>query len=886
MANNQPTKQPIEQGIIARAVAGVRYAFTGNTDWFGPMQTPEPLAPEDVQGRRFDYPVGINLNSRPRNNEGVSFAQLRALAENYDILRLVIETRKDQLAKLSWTIKPKDEKAEPDQRCADAIAFFQSPDKENTWDGWLRMLLEDLFVIDAPTLYVRKTRGGDVYSLDPIDGATIKRVLDASGRTPMSPDPAYQQILKGVPAVNYTREELIYRPRNPRTNRVYGYSPVEQIINTVNIALRRQLAQLNYFTEGNMPDYLVGVPSEWNVDQIEQFQKYWDLLHKGNVEQRAGAKFTPGEIAKNVHEVKQPPLKDEFDEWLARVACFAFSINPTPFIKQQNRATAENATEQALTEGLAPIQNWIKSIIDGVLVMHFGMVDYEFAWAEEEAIDPLVQAQINQIYLTAKVLHPDEVRAELGREPLTPEQQEDLNPEPPPQLGGDEVASDGKEIPKKQDATDKVVKKKSIAPIDRKRPAVMDAVAGLTGDIKEFLASQAIVIARQIDELLAQKINKVDEPSEPAEPPIYRDAEVVSGALSFTDWGNRLPDIFHTHLEPIIIDGVQMGFLQIDIDPTPDMLDLANERAVEFARNRGAELVGRKWVDGVLIDNPNPKWAITESTRDMVRKAILEAMKEGWSGDTLKQRLMDDYAFSESRASMIARTECAYADAHGNLEAYIASGVVEGKRSILSNRGEHGVDDVLNAEQGVIPLAQEFQSGHQTVPYHPHCQCDVLPVLAEDMPKEALEKYNHNHDEKGKFSSISVLKDFLGKITINKENNWSKHHICKVGSNHPIAGHKLYFVANHTRHLINRHGVGSNDRHPLTEKDLFSVAKLVGLSKPVKPSRTSALGLPTFTGGARIGNYYYRFVIEQRIGKKNKGTAAILTIRKRPIKVS
>jgi hypothetical protein len=45
-------------------------------------------------------------------------------------------------------------------------------------------VLEDLLVIDAPAIHVRRTLGGDVYSLDQIDGATIKRVIDEAAARP------------------------------------------------------------------------------------------------------------------------------------------------------------------------------------------------------------------------------------------------------------------------------------------------------------------------------------------------------------------------------------------------------------------------------------------------------------------------------------------------------------------------------------------------------------------------------------------------------------------------------------------------------------------------------------------------------------------------------
>jgi phage portal protein BeeE len=130
------------------------------------------------------------------------------------------------------------------------------------------MLLEDLLVIDAPTLYKRRTRGGALYALEVLDGATIKRLIDDWGRTPLPPTPAYQQILKGIPAVDYGADELIYAPRNPRVHKAYGFSPVEQVQMSVNIALRRQIYQLQYYTEGNVPEALIGVPENWNPDQI------------------------------------------------------------------------------------------------------------------------------------------------------------------------------------------------------------------------------------------------------------------------------------------------------------------------------------------------------------------------------------------------------------------------------------------------------------------------------------------------------------------------------------------------------------------------------------------------------------------------------------------
>jgi hypothetical protein len=734
-------------------------------DWFGPLNPLTPIAPPEVAGRRFDYPSGYNISTRPRAYEPISFEQLRGLADGYDLMRLVIETRKDQMARLRWTISPREtdgpangakakKKIAGDTRIATIKQFFKRPDGEQKWGPWVRQLLEDMFVIDAPTLFVRRNRGGKMmfappgigdprYGLAIVDGATIKRVIDDWGRTPMPftdpasgeivTPPAYQQNLKGFPAVNYTIRDIYYRPRNLRSNKVYGLSPVEQVIMTVNIALRRQVSQLQYYcysddtevmtkrgwlrfadtnaddefatrqigvgkfewqraydtfrkhytgqmirfvgksidmlvtphhrmlvnslprgigdnrnyraeehvvtaeqlaafgtnntgipltstwagteigsriftgndprtkpvemtgddycafmgmylaegnlhhkgsiaisqppdargahqvfgdlmcrlfgtgvcysghqfevcrtaladflrqfgkahekfipddireatprqlaiflrhyllgdgrakgddgvstqqgftvsrrladhlteigqklgyapavwtrkgapysfgdrggvsreeylisfarmkatkgwhaesvdydapvscvcvpnkflyvrrngkaawsgnTEGNVPEALIGVSDQWTPGQIADFQLYWDTINEGDTAQRRHAKFISSSAAKTFIPIKEPELKNTFDEWLARVVCFCFSISSQPFVSMMNRATAETSQTAALEEGLAPVQEWLKDFMDEVIEQEFAAPDLEFRWEEEEEIDP------------------------------------------------------------------------------------------------------------------------------------------------------------------------------------------------------------------------------------------------------------------------------------------------------------------------------------------------------------------------------------------------------------------------------------------------------------------------------------------------------------------
>jgi len=221
-----------------------------------------------------------------------------------------------------------------------------------------------------------------------------------------------------VPAVDYAADELIYAPRNPRVHKAYGFSPVEQVQMSVNIALRRQIYQLQYYTEGNVPEALIGVPENWNPDQIRQFQAYWDSLNAGDTAERRHAKFVPGGVAKTFVPVREPAMKDAFDEWLARVVCYVFSVPPSAFTGQVNRATADTAQDVALSEGMAPLQLWVKHLLDRVIAEDFASPDLEFAWDQDKDTDPAQTASIASDYVRSGIKSINEVRAELGLPPV------------------------------------------------------------------------------------------------------------------------------------------------------------------------------------------------------------------------------------------------------------------------------------------------------------------------------------------------------------------------------------------------------------------------------------------------------------------------------------
>lgn len=731
--------QPLSQSFIARASQGVKYIVAGVVPqaWFGPAQPLKPVAQADTQdggarGRMWDFGNAININTTPKadNNEGTSFSQLRAFADAYDLMRLVIETRKDQLSKLEFNVRKKGDISKTESPdCKMIKDFLAMPDGENTFSQWLRQLTEEMLVVDAACVYPRMTNGGDVYSLDLMDGTTIKRVIDAAGRTPIAPSPAYQQILKGMPAVDYTKDELVYFPRNKRVSRMYGYSPVEQVIVTVNIAIRRQMHQLSYYTDGSTPDLIFGVPKEWTPEQIKQFKLWWDSLLAGNVEGRRGTMFVPDGVSPI--NTKEDALKDAYDEWLARIICYAFSIPPTAFVKETNRATADTALKQALSEGLAPVMQWVKELMDTIIIKHFKRPDLEFVWSDEEAIEPRTRAEIDKIYVDAKVLHPDEVRDMRFHLPaLTDEQKASMTPIvqtfPASTDGGQPPPDDEGAYAKKPQAptTTKGAQGAKFKPINRNRKTVKDATAGINLAVRDFLDAErkeAKRVALKAFNDLAEKVQKDDKGG--------RDTlEIINAGMSDKAAKTFAVDV-QGLLSGMYTDGGKEGLKQVGTKGK-GALDLVNDGAIDYAQKRGAELVGMKWVDDELVSNPNAKWAITERQREVTAKLTEQALDDGWTAKELAAAIDDAAAFGEDRALMIARTETAFADVAGNMNAYRESGVVTGKKWLLGP--DSCAECEANAEVGEIGLDDIFPDGSEAAPAHPNCTCDIEPVLSND----------------------------------------------------------------------------------------------------------------------------------------------------------
>ncbi|HEX9068922.1 MAG TPA: phage portal protein [Ktedonobacterales bacterium] len=310
--------------------------------------------------RQWAFPLAANARTQPRGTEAVTFEQLRGLAAMYEGIQLCERVYFDLAGRLELRLLPREELADL-PRWHDAArrieGFLEAPDRTQDLRAWLVALLRDLLEIDAVAIYSRRTRSGDLHALELVAGETVRPLIDDTGRPPRPPEPAYQQVLYGLPAGGYTLDEMDYLRETARTESVYGISRIERIIMRVNQALRKQSFDLARFTDGATPLGLIEPPANltWSPEELETFERLFNGLLAGSDALRVRAKVLPPGARWQGLQGDDPLLA--FDRYLLNitVAAFGLTMDELGFTETSNRSVGQTQEGVIYRRAVAPV---------------------------------------------------------------------------------------------------------------------------------------------------------------------------------------------------------------------------------------------------------------------------------------------------------------------------------------------------------------------------------------------------------------------------------------------------------------------------------------------------------------------------------------------------
>jgi HK97 family phage portal protein len=382
-----------------------------------------PIAAANPQEKRRTVPLpsimnvyGPRANSIPKPTP----ANLRRFSEN-PVARRAINTIKDRVAGMSWTIQPRrgktlEELPEGPQRQQMLLANFEAPNPDDSFRSLCEQVLEDVIVGGFGAIEMADT--GDPQrplNLWPVDGASIRIKTDWDG----SPDsPRYAQVTAaGSSEIVLNDNELIYIRLNPRTHTPFGLGRVEVAFETINAFLgaHRYAARL---ASNSVVQYALWLQNLTPAHH-ERLIRWWQ-------DEIEGTGRVPILSVENKPEVLRfgagtdADLRLAWQEFLMRIIADAFDL-PAHLLgveRDVNRSTAADLSDQAFRSAIVPTARLLAEYLSReVIAKKLGWPDFEFVFNDLNSRDELEEAQIQEILLRNHVLSVNEVRRMRGLPP-------------------------------------------------------------------------------------------------------------------------------------------------------------------------------------------------------------------------------------------------------------------------------------------------------------------------------------------------------------------------------------------------------------------------------------------------------------------------------------
>ena len=374
---------------------------------------------------RYDTSHERNKRGTNKGSGMASFASLRAFADDCEMIRLAIQKRKGQLLSMDWDIVARegvdDGIAEPEIKIAKDFFGTQGglggPGRR--YRNVVNAIVEDLMVIGCFGTYRRPTRGGQTFSVEPIDAGTIKPLLTDEGWVPTPPDNAYEQWIKGKCVNSFTSDQLWYETWDLRTYSRWTRSPVEYILGSAIQFLAIETWNLSWFRNGDSEFTYWQTPEDWTVQQVKDFNAFVKEVNEDlkKRQQGVGGLGIPG----GPKRINGRPRKEaEYEKTginLARRIATAFDLNLTVlgFEGETYKVSQEGQANAAEQWGNKPMCLLLNDFFTDVIQHDLGLANCEFRYdlseANEEKAARTAQAA------GPRNLAPNDAREMMGLEP-------------------------------------------------------------------------------------------------------------------------------------------------------------------------------------------------------------------------------------------------------------------------------------------------------------------------------------------------------------------------------------------------------------------------------------------------------------------------------------
>lgn len=309
--------------------------------------------------------------------------------------------------------------------------------RRDNFSGFMNKIVRDSLVMDSAPIETeyKKNRSLGMDGFYAVDGATIRLCTENGYK---GDDEIFAlQVVQGNIRTAYTFNDLIYVPRNTRTdvlNGGYGMSETELLVSTVTGFLNAMTYNQKYFDSNAIPKGLLHLSGDYSTEDLNSFKRYWNSMVKGinnawtlpvMVSKTQESKASFENFGVDVNEIM-------FAKWmtfLTAIICAIYGIAPDEinfesFTAGTSSLSGSDTEEKLINskdKGLRPLLSHFEDLITDYIISDFSD-KYVFRWTGLDEKDPKQAWDEEQALLTVnearRARNWEEIKEDWANAPL------------------------------------------------------------------------------------------------------------------------------------------------------------------------------------------------------------------------------------------------------------------------------------------------------------------------------------------------------------------------------------------------------------------------------------------------------------------------------------
>ena len=369
----------------------------------------------------------------------------------------IIKTICDTVANAPWDIRLKDgiETAQDDEKHKEIMNFFSNPNgNKESFGHILRALTKDILELDSGVLVKVFNAEGKFSQLFARDGGSFLKNPDIYGYMGNREDflePADSREMQSYNSeeqihyynLNYKdqaayfqygwtsasmpipfgRREIVYMMQNPRTDSIYGLSPIALLSDILYTLIYGSLYNLDFYMNNNMPEgfmSIIGGDESQLTAMKERFEQQFRKKDENTGLMRRFAFRLPW----TNHEVKFTPFQVEpkamqiieQQQWFTKLVWSCFGVTPDEmgFTENSNKAVGEVQSRIAKEKATKPILKLIEYHINQEIMPEFETTEFEFKFVDYNIDDEMKKYDLYAKQQQVGVMTPEMIAEKEG----------------------------------------------------------------------------------------------------------------------------------------------------------------------------------------------------------------------------------------------------------------------------------------------------------------------------------------------------------------------------------------------------------------------------------------------------------------------------------------